>query len=268
MLTPHSLRIGNDIVSVLMRWLLTQQGRYALALFVYVMWRRRSSPKAIEPLPPAATEALEPKPEPEPEPEPEAIVTVSTDPEEVGLDSLRLQRVSQWVSKCVSEDKVPGMLVGIVKHGKLCYLHTAGSMDVEAGKPLTPSTIFRMYVLGFPRGVVCVDARLTHTHPAPQVCDDGAGHDGCSADLVRARSLPARRPYLPLLAVFQIHAGPRRGLRHLPCRAGDYVPRPAHAHFRPRFARRRRPAGANLRAQRSLFQPGDAGDLVYTVVSQ
>ena len=65
-------------------------------------------------------------------------------PETVGLSTERLSRIDKVMEKHISEQKIPGGVILLARHGKIAHLGTYGMMDVEAGKPMAPDTIFRI----------------------------------------------------------------------------------------------------------------------------
>jgi CubicO group peptidase (beta-lactamase class C family) len=75
---------------------------------------------------------------------------VEVEPEEVGLSSARLENVTRVVHGAVDEGRIPGGMTLVGRRGKVAYLDTYGSMDLEAGKPLADDTIFRIYSMTKP----------------------------------------------------------------------------------------------------------------------
>jgi CubicO group peptidase (beta-lactamase class C family) len=65
-------------------------------------------------------------------------------PAEVGLSPERLQRIHALLQGHVDQKLIAGGVALIARHGKLAYLDSAGVRDREAGKPMTPDTIFRI----------------------------------------------------------------------------------------------------------------------------
>ena len=65
-------------------------------------------------------------------------------PETVGLSTERLSRIDKVMEKHISEQKIPGGVILLARHGKIAHLGTYGMMDVEAEKPMKPDTIFRI----------------------------------------------------------------------------------------------------------------------------
>ena len=66
------------------------------------------------------------------------------EPEAVGLSTERLSRIDKVMEAYVEQQKIAGGVTLIARHGKIAHLGTYGMMDVEAGKPMTPDTIFRI----------------------------------------------------------------------------------------------------------------------------
>ena len=66
------------------------------------------------------------------------------EPEAVGLSTERLSRVDKVMEKYVAQQEIAGGVTLLARHGKIAHLGTYGMMDVEAGKPMTPDTIFRI----------------------------------------------------------------------------------------------------------------------------
>lgn len=65
-------------------------------------------------------------------------------PEEVGLSSQRLERITTHFQRYVDEGKLAGVTFAIARRGKLAYLKTMGWADIEAKRLVTPDTIFQI----------------------------------------------------------------------------------------------------------------------------
>jgi CubicO group peptidase (beta-lactamase class C family) len=72
-------------------------------------------------------------------------LTVATDPAEVGFDAARLQRLDRRLAQWVDQGQLPGFLVTVARHGKLVHVGKHGHRDVEAGRPVTDDTRWRIY---------------------------------------------------------------------------------------------------------------------------
>src|SRR3712207_1219652 len=67
-----------------------------------------------------------------------------TRPEDVGLSSARLQRLTDAFQKYTGDGKLAGAVVLVARHGKIAYLHSFGSRDVESKAPMKDDAIFRI----------------------------------------------------------------------------------------------------------------------------
>lgn len=65
-------------------------------------------------------------------------------PEEVGMSSERLQRLSRVMQAYVDEGKLVGATALVARRGKIAYLKSFGQRDLEAGEPMKNDTIFRI----------------------------------------------------------------------------------------------------------------------------
>ena len=71
-------------------------------------------------------------------------------PEDVGLSTSRLARITQWMRRWVESGRLPGLLVAIVRDDRLAWLGTCGHRDVDARHPVEPDTIYRIYSMTKP----------------------------------------------------------------------------------------------------------------------
>jgi CubicO group peptidase (beta-lactamase class C family) len=65
-------------------------------------------------------------------------------PEEVGLSSSRLQRLTAAFQGYVKDGRLPGAVVLVARRGKVAYLESFGQRDREAGAPMRDDAIFRI----------------------------------------------------------------------------------------------------------------------------
>jgi CubicO group peptidase (beta-lactamase class C family) len=72
------------------------------------------------------------------------------EPAEVGLDPDRLQRIGRHFARYVDDGKLPGWLITVSRYGRLAYLATYGSRDVEAGLAAETDTVWRLYSMTKP----------------------------------------------------------------------------------------------------------------------
>ena len=66
------------------------------------------------------------------------------EPEAVGISTDRLSRIDKVMETHVAQQKIAGGVTLLARHGKIAHLGVYGMMDVEAGKPMKPDTIFRI----------------------------------------------------------------------------------------------------------------------------
>ena len=75
---------------------------------------------------------------------------VEAEPDEVGLDPDRLQRIGRHFARYVDDGRLPGWLITVSRHGRLAYTSSYGSRDVEAGLPAGTDTVWRIYSMTKP----------------------------------------------------------------------------------------------------------------------
>ncbi|HVS13139.1 MAG TPA: serine hydrolase domain-containing protein [Thermoanaerobaculia bacterium] len=77
-------------------------------------------------------------------------------PEEVGMSSERLARLTELMETRIAEGVAPGALAMISRQGKIVYAQEWGLADRENGVPMRPDTIFRIYSMTKPITSVAV----------------------------------------------------------------------------------------------------------------
>ena len=65
-------------------------------------------------------------------------------PEEVGLSSERLQRLTDAFERYTADGKLPGAVVLVARRGKVVYHRAFGQRDVESRSPMKEDAIFRI----------------------------------------------------------------------------------------------------------------------------
>ena len=93
----------------------------------------------------------------------------TVDPSVVGISDERLQRVSTWLEKQVSDGKLAGASALIGRRGKVAYLKCAGFADKEIGRAFTPETIVRIYSMS--KSVTTVAAMMLYEQGCFQLDD-------------------------------------------------------------------------------------------------
>jgi CubicO group peptidase (beta-lactamase class C family) len=79
-----------------------------------------------------------------------AEVKVDIDPADVGFDEERLQRIDRHFARYVDDGLLPGYLAVVSRHGRIAHVASHGSRDVEAGAPVEPDTIWRIFSMTKP----------------------------------------------------------------------------------------------------------------------
>src|SRR6266704_6162593 len=91
------------------------------------------------------------------------------DPAEVGLDAERLRRIDRHFARYVDDGRLPGWLITVGRHGRLAHVSCCGSRDIEAGRPVEPDTLWRIYSMTKP--VTSVAAMMLYEEGAFELTD-------------------------------------------------------------------------------------------------
>lgn len=83
-----------------------------------------------------------------------SIATVK--PEEVGLASGRLQRISAWMKRQLEMKRAAGMTTLVSRRGKVAFLETQGLADLARGTAMRADTIVRIYSMTKPLTSVAI----------------------------------------------------------------------------------------------------------------
>jgi CubicO group peptidase (beta-lactamase class C family) len=65
-------------------------------------------------------------------------------PEDVGLSSERLQRITQMIERRIAAGDLTGAVTIVARRGKVAHLAAHGVMDLDTRQPMTPATMFRI----------------------------------------------------------------------------------------------------------------------------
>ena len=74
----------------------------------------------------------------------------SSNPEQVGLSSQRLARLSQALKADADKGKIPGAVALVSRKGRVAYFEAFGFRDKASGAPMTRDAIFRIYSMTKP----------------------------------------------------------------------------------------------------------------------
>ena len=72
-------------------------------------------------------------------------VLPKANPADLGFSPERLNRMTQVLKDDVGKGTMPGATLMIVRHGKVAYLESVGSLDPQKKTPMPPDAIFRIY---------------------------------------------------------------------------------------------------------------------------
>ncbi|HEX2438486.1 MAG TPA: serine hydrolase domain-containing protein [Methylomirabilota bacterium] len=91
-------------------------------------------------------------------------------PEQVGLSSERLERVSRVLRAEIDAGKIPGAVALVARRGQIVYFEAFGARDKAANAPMTKDAIFRLYSMTKPFTSVAAmmlmeDGKLVITDP-------------------------------------------------------------------------------------------------------
>ena len=103
-------------------------------------------------------------------------------PESVGLSTAKLGVLKSTLQHEVDQGKIPGVIVMIVRNGKLAYSEAIGYQDKAAGKVLKKDAIFRIYSMTKPLASVGAmmlveDGRIQLTDPISKYLPEFAKMD-------------------------------------------------------------------------------------------
>jgi CubicO group peptidase (beta-lactamase class C family) len=71
-------------------------------------------------------------------------------PEDVGLSRNELGRIDTQLRSWVDSGKLAGVIAVVVRHGKVAYLTSAGSLDSVRQRPIAEDAVFRIYSMTKP----------------------------------------------------------------------------------------------------------------------
>ncbi len=72
------------------------------------------------------------------------------EPAELGLDAERLRRIDRHFDRYVEDGRLPGWLAVVARDGRIAHVGSGGMRDVEAGLPVEPDTVWRIYSMTKP----------------------------------------------------------------------------------------------------------------------
>ncbi len=82
--------------------------------------------------------------------------TATVRPEEVGLSSDRLARVSTWMRTQIEAKRAAGIVTLVSRRGKTAFFDVAGQADIARARPMAADAIFRIYSMTKPLTSVAI----------------------------------------------------------------------------------------------------------------
>jgi CubicO group peptidase (beta-lactamase class C family) len=114
------------------------------------------------------------------------------DAAEVGLDPGRLDRLDRHFARYVDDGRLPGWLVTVSRHGRLAHVSGCGSRDIEAGLPVEPDTLWRIFSMTKP--ITSVAAMMLYEEGAFELTDPVSAFIPSFADVRVYAGGPDLRP--------------------------------------------------------------------------
>jgi CubicO group peptidase (beta-lactamase class C family) len=127
-------------------------------------------------------------------------LNLEVDPAEAGLDPDRLARLDRHFARYVDDGKLAGLLLTVARHGKLAHVAAFGQRDAEAGLPVEPDTIWRIYSMSKPvtsaaAMMLYEEGALALTDPVSKFIPSFAGvRVFAGGSDIRCVSVPATEP--------------------------------------------------------------------------
>jgi CubicO group peptidase (beta-lactamase class C family) len=78
------------------------------------------------------------------------VLSVEQDPASVGVDAARLGRIDRHLARYVDDGRLAGWQVLVTRRGQTVHSSVYGSRDLEAGTPVEPDTLWRIYSMTKP----------------------------------------------------------------------------------------------------------------------
>lgn len=117
---------------------------------------------------------------------------MEAEPEEVGFDAQRLQRVVSHYRRYVDDGKLAGCTVAVARRGRVALLAHHGLADLEAQRPVGDDTIWRIYSMTKP--ITSVAVLMLYERGLLELTDPVARYIPAFADMRVYRSGSASNP--------------------------------------------------------------------------
>jgi CubicO group peptidase (beta-lactamase class C family) len=125
---------------------------------------------------------------------------IEVEPGEAGFDAARLGRIDAYYRRYVDEGLLPGWLILVSRRGRIVHLSMYGQRDREAGLPVAPDTLWRIYSMSKP--ITSVAAMILYEEGAFDLNDPvsrfipsfGSMRVYCSGSALKSVTVPAVEP--------------------------------------------------------------------------
>jgi CubicO group peptidase (beta-lactamase class C family) len=121
-----------------------------------------------------------------------AQLKADAEPEEVGFDPDRLQRVDTHFRRYVDDGRLAGWTVAVARRGRVAMLAHYGLADIEAQRPVADDTIWRIYSMTKP--VTSVAVLMLYERGLLELTDPVARYIPAFADMRVYRGGSAAKP--------------------------------------------------------------------------
>ena len=120
-------------------------------------------------------------------------------PEEVGLSSSRLARLTEVLKDNIAKGEIPGAVLLVARNGRIAYFESLGQLDPQAKTPMRKDAIFRICTMSKPITTVAAmmlfeDAAFTLADPIgkylPSLAKMQVAIDNNLEGSVRSRGAP------------------------------------------------------------------------------
>ncbi len=75
---------------------------------------------------------------------------LTADPDKLGFDPARLARIDEHFARYVDDGRLAGWQIAVTRRGETVHASTCGLRDREAGRPVEPDTLWRIYSMTKP----------------------------------------------------------------------------------------------------------------------
>jgi CubicO group peptidase (beta-lactamase class C family) len=119
-------------------------------------------------------------------------MTPEVEPQEVGFDPRRLERLDRYLEGFVDNGRARGWLLVVTRGGKVAHVSSRGDRDSEAGLPVETDTIWRIYSMTKP--ITSIAAMMLYEEGALALTDPVAKFIPAFADVRVYRKGAAAAP--------------------------------------------------------------------------